>query len=39
MIAHLMSINREVRKVTETKFKVANLEAPTPVEEKKLQCH
>jgi hypothetical protein len=28
-----------VWKVTETKFEVANLEAPTPVEEKKLQCN
>jgi hypothetical protein len=26
-------------KVTETKFEVANPEAPTPVEEKKLQCN
>jgi hypothetical protein len=34
--AHLMSINREVWKVTETKFEVANSEAPTSVEEKKL---
>jgi hypothetical protein len=39
MTAHLKSINREVWKVTETKFEVANLEAPTPVEEKKLQCN
>jgi hypothetical protein len=37
MIAHLKSINREVWKVTKTKFKVANSEAPTPMEEKKLQ--
>jgi hypothetical protein len=33
MTAHLKSINRE------TKFVVANPEAPTPVEEKKLQCN
>ena len=33
------SINREVWKVTETKFEVANENAPTPVEEKKLQCN
>jgi hypothetical protein len=39
MTAHLKSINREVWKVTETKFEVANPEAPTPVEEKKLQCN
>jgi hypothetical protein len=37
MTAHLKSINKEVWKVTETKFEVANPEAPTPVEEKKLQ--
>jgi len=36
MTAHLKSINREVWKVTETKFEVANENAPTPVEEKKL---
>jgi hypothetical protein len=36
MTAHLKSINTQMWKVTETKFKVANLEAPTPVEEKKL---
>jgi hypothetical protein len=28
-----------VWKVTETKFEIANPEAPTPVEEKKLQCN
>jgi hypothetical protein len=39
MTAHLKSINREVWKVNETKFEVANPEAPTPVEEKKLQCN
>jgi len=39
MTAHLKSINREVWKVTETKFEVANENAPTPVEEKKLQCN
>jgi hypothetical protein len=39
MTAHLKSINREVWKVTETKFEVANPKAPTPVEEKKLQCN
>jgi hypothetical protein len=39
MTAHFKSINREVWKVTKTKFEVANLEAPTPVEEKKLQCN
>jgi hypothetical protein len=37
MTVYLKSINREVWKVTETKFEVANLEAPTPVKEKKLQ--
>ena len=31
MTAHLKSINREVWKVTETKFEVANEEAPTPL--------
>ena len=30
MTAHLKSINREVWKVTETKFEVANENAPTP---------
>ena len=39
MTAHLKSINREVWKVTETKFEVANPEAPTPVEERKLQAN
>jgi hypothetical protein len=39
MTAYLKSINREVWKVTETKFEVANPEAPTPIEEKKLQCN
>jgi hypothetical protein len=39
MTAHLKSINREVWKVTETKFEVANPETPTPMEEKKLQCN
>jgi len=39
MTAHLKSINKEVWKVTETKFEVANENAPTPVEEKKLQCN
>jgi len=39
MIAHLKSINREVWKVTETKFEVENKNAPTPIEEKKLQCN
>ena len=39
MTAHLKSINREVLKVTETKFEVANDHAPTLVEEKKLQCN
>ena len=34
MTAHLKSSNREVWKVTETKFEVANENAPTPVEEK-----
>jgi hypothetical protein len=37
MTAHLKSINKEVWKVTETKFEVANPKAPTPMEEKKLQ--
>jgi hypothetical protein len=36
MTAHLKSINREVWKVTETKFEIANPEALTPIEEKKL---
>jgi len=39
MTAHLKSTNREVWKVTETKFEVANENAPTLVEEKKLQCN
>jgi len=39
MTAHLRSINREVWKVTETKFEVANQNTPTRVEEKKLQCN
>jgi hypothetical protein len=39
MTAHLKSINREVWKVTETKFEVANTEAPTLMEEKKLHCN
>jgi hypothetical protein len=39
MTAHLKSINREVWKVTKTKFEVASPEAPTLVEEKKLQCN
>jgi hypothetical protein len=39
MTAHLKSINREIWKVVETKFEVANMEAPTPVEERKLQCN
>lgn len=39
MTTHLKSINREVWKVTETKFEVANPEAPTPNEERKLQCN
>ena len=39
MTAHLKLINREVWKVTETKFEVANLEAPTPIEERKLQAN
>ena len=39
MTAHLKSINREVWKVSKTKFEVANENAPTPVEEKKLQCN
>jgi hypothetical protein len=39
MTAHIKSINREVWKVTETKFKVANPKAPILVEEKKLQCN
>jgi hypothetical protein len=34
MTAHIKSINREVWKVTETKFEVVNPEAPTLVEEK-----
>jgi hypothetical protein len=36
MTVHLKSINREVWKITKIKFEVANPEAPTPVEEKKL---
>jgi hypothetical protein len=36
MTAHLKSINREVWKVIETKFEIANPKAPTLVEEKKL---
>jgi len=39
MTTHLKSISREVWKVTETKFEVANENAPTLVEEKKLQCN
>jgi len=39
MTAHLKSINREVWKVTQTKCEVANENAPTPVEEKKVQCN
>jgi len=39
MTAHLKSINGEVWKVTEIKFEVANENAPTLVEEKKLQCN
>jgi hypothetical protein len=39
MTACLKSINREVWKVTGIRFEVANSEAPTPVEEKKLQCN
>ena len=39
MTAHLKSINRDVLKVTEAKFEVANENAPTLVEEKKLQCN
>jgi len=37
--AHLKSINRDVWTVTETKFEVANENAPIPVEEKKLPCN
>ena len=37
MIAHIKSINREIWKVVETKFEVANPDAPTSVEERKLQ--
>ena len=39
MTAHLKSINREIWKVVEIKFEVANMEAPTPIEERKLQCN
>ena len=39
MKSHLKSINREVWNVTETKFEVANAEAPTPAEEKKQQAN
>ena len=39
MTAHLKYINKVVWKVTETKFEVANDNATTPVEEKKLQCN
>ncbi len=39
MKAHLKQINREVWKVTETKFEVAKPDEPTPVEERKLQAN
>jgi hypothetical protein len=39
MMGHLKSINREVWKMTKTKFEVANPEAPTLIEERKLQCN
>ena len=39
MTAHLKSINRECWVVTENKFEVARMDAPTPVEEKKLQAN
>jgi len=39
MTTHLKSINREDWKVTQKKFEVANDNAPTLVEEKKLQCN
>ena len=37
MTTHIMSINRKIWKVVETKIKVANPEAPTATEEILLQ--